>query len=194
MNISKNCLTIRDALPDDAEQLCIWWNDGKVMANAGFPKGLNLTADEIRKDLATDSDETHRRHVIEFKSKPIGEMNYRNKGNGVAEIGIKICDTAHHGKGLGTMLLSMFIDELFTYYDYKKIILDTNTKNKRAQRVYEKLGFKMVGVRENAWRDQLGEMQSATHYELTKEHWVVRNILYCEQFPRSNKYDPVWIC
>lgn len=171
MNINRNNLTIRNALPEDAKQLSIWWNDGKVMAHAGFPNGLNVTADEIRKDLATDSDETHRRHIIEFENKPIGEMNYQNKGNKVAEIGIKICDTAQQGKGLGTLLLSMFIDELFTCYGYEKIILDTNKKNKRAQRVYEKLGFKVVGIRENAWRDQLGEMQSAICYELTKKSW-----------------------
>ena len=36
MNISKNSLTIRNALPDDAKQLSIWRNDGKVMANAGL--------------------------------------------------------------------------------------------------------------------------------------------------------------
>ena len=172
MNISKNGLTIRNAEPSDAEQLCEWWNDGNIMAHAGFPNGLATTVEEIRNSLVTDADETHRRHIIEYNGKPIGEMDYRNKGGNTAEIGIKICDTTLQEKGLGTMLLSMFIDALF-HRGYDRIIVDTNTKNKRAQHVYEsKLGFRMVRVQENSWRDQLGELQSAIDYELTKDHWL----------------------
>jgi len=173
MNLSKNNLTIRNAMPSDAAQLCTWWNDGRIMAHAGFPNGLGTTADEIARSLATDNDETHRRHVLELDGKPIGEMNYRNKGGGIAEIGIKICDFTLHEQGLGTKFLTMFIDALFTYYGYDKIILDTNVKNTRAQHVYEnKLGFKRVQVNENAWQDQLGEMQSAIDYELAKKDWT----------------------
>ncbi len=172
MLVKHKDLTIRNAASADAEQLCTWWNDGQIMAHAGFPNGINTTADEIRKSLVNDTDETHRRHIIELKGKAIGEMNYRNKGNGVAEIGIKICDFTEQDKGLGTILLSMFIDALFGIYYYKKIILDTNTKNKRAQYVYEKkLGFKALGVREQSWYDQLGEIQNSIDYELTKEDW-----------------------
>jgi len=145
------------------------------MAHAGFPNGLNETPEKIRESLATDNDETHRRHIIELNGEPIGEMNYRNKNNEIAEIGIKICDFSEQNKGYGTILLSMFIDALFTYYGYTKIILDTNVNNKRAQRVYgEKLKFHCVGVRENSWRNQLGELQSSVDYELTKENWIAR--------------------
>jgi len=34
-------------------------------------------------------------HIIEIDSEPIGEMNYRNLGNNMCEIGIKICDSIH---------------------------------------------------------------------------------------------------
>jgi len=172
MNITQGNLTIRNAKPSDAEQLCIWWNDGKIMSHAGFPNGLNEQPAKIRESLAKDSDETRRRHIIENNGTPIGEMNYSNKGEGVAQIGIKICDFTQQEKGLGTTLLIMFIDALFSHYGYYKIILDTNTKNKRAQHVYEnKLGFKRVKVRENSWVDQLGEPQSYIDYELLKEDW-----------------------
>ncbi|MCL2227935.1 MAG: GNAT family N-acetyltransferase [Oscillospiraceae bacterium] len=172
MNLIQGNLTIRNARLSDAEQLCVWWNDGKIMAHAGFPNGLNEHPEKIRESLAKDSDETHRRHVIENNGTPIGEMNYRNKGEGVAEIGIKICDFTQQEKGLGTNLFAMFIDALFSYYRYNRIILDTNVKNIRAQHVYEKkLGFTHVRMRENSWTDQLGEPQSAIDYELTKADW-----------------------
>ena len=70
-------LTIRNAVSADAEQLCAWWNDGKVMAHAGFPNGVGCTPEEIRESLASDRDESHRRHIIELDGTPIGEMNYR---------------------------------------------------------------------------------------------------------------------
>lgn len=40
---------------------------------------------------------------------------------------------------------------MFSNYGYKKIILDTNLNNTRAQHVYEKLGFKKVRVKIRAW-------------------------------------------
>ena len=173
MNLTKGNIVIRNAMASDAAQLCQWWNDGRVMAHAGFPNGINTTPEIVRTDIATDSDERGRRHIIELDGKPIGEMNYRNTGNGVAEIGIKICDTNQQEKGLGTTILSMFIDALFVYHGYEKVILDTNVKNTRAQHVYEnKIGFKVVRRNENAWQDQLGEWQSSIDYELTKTDWI----------------------
>jgi len=172
MNITQGNLTIRNAIESDAEQLCIWWNDGKIMAHAGFPNGLNETPEKVRESITKNSDETFRLHIIENNGIPIGEMNYHNNGDGVAQIGIKICDFTLQEKGLGTTLLIMFIDALFSQYGYNKIILDTNVKNERAQHVYEnKVGFKRVRVNENCWIDQLGEPQSAIDYELLKEDW-----------------------
>jgi len=168
MHITEGSLTIRDAAPEDAPQLCAWWNDGKVMAHAGFPNGLGTTERGIRESLQKDTDED-RRLVIELDGKPIGEMNYRTKGEKTAEIGIKICDPSKQDRGLGTMLLTMLINALFGEYGYERIVLDTNVNNLRAQHVYEKLGFRRAGVRTNAWRDQLGSWQSAMDYELKKE-------------------------
>ena len=204
MNLIKGNLTIRNAMLSDAEQLCTWWNDGKIMAHAGFPNGLNTSAAEIRESLATDSDGRHRRHIIELNGKPIGEMNYRDKKDGIAEIGIKICDFSNHEKGMGTDLLRVFIDALFTHFGYEKVILDTNVENKRAQHVYEqKLGFKRLRVNKNSWTDQLGVPQSSIDYEIHKTDWLILNPdvpssyrfnpLYENRFPRSNKYNPGWI-
>ncbi|MDR3310707.1 MAG: GNAT family N-acetyltransferase [Oscillospiraceae bacterium] len=176
MFLRNGSLTIRNAEPSDAEQLCAWWNDGAVMAHAGFPNGLGETPEHIRESLLTDTDDARRRHIIELRGKPVGEMSFKNLGGGTAEIGIKICDPAEQNKGYGATLLAMFTDALFGRFGYGKIVLDTNLKNERAQHVYEKkLGFTRLRVRENSWRDQLGELQSAVDYELTKETWQNTN-------------------
>ena len=141
------------------------------MAHAGFPNGLYTCADEIEKQIETDSDNTKRHLIIEKEGVSIGEMSYHNLGNDIVEIGIKICNPDYQEKGLGHIILSMLIRELFNQ-GYEKIKLDTNLKNERAQHVYEKLGFSKIGVRENCWRDQLGNLQSAVDYELVKESFV----------------------
>jgi len=98
-------------------------------------------------------------------------MNYRNK-DGAAELGIKICDFSAQEKGYGTKLLTVFIDALFRYHGYEKMILDTNVKNERAQHVYEKkLGFCRLGIETDAWRDQLGALNSMVNFEMSKSDW-----------------------
>jgi len=151
-------------------QLAAWWNDGSVMAHAGFPMGLNTTAEDIEKQISNDNDDTKRRLIIEYQSCSIGEMSYYNKGNQTVEIGIKICNPNYQEKGLGRVILSMLIKRLFSL-GYQKIILDTNTKNSRAQHVYELLGFQKIRVNENSWTNQVGEIQSSIDYELVPENF-----------------------
>lgn len=163
-------ITIRNAEKADCPQLAAWWNDGKVMAHAGFPMGLGTTAEKIAESISSDTDDTRRRLILEYENAPIGEMSFRSQGNGVAEIGIKICETTHQEKCIGRKALSLFIQSLFDM-GFSKIILDTNLKNTRAQHVYELLGFQKTGVRIDSWRDQLGSLQSAVDYELTKKQF-----------------------
>ncbi len=168
MYIHHEDIIIRDAVESDSQQLADWWNDGRVMAHAGFPLGLGITPQEIAISLSTDSDDTRRRLIIEHQKKPIGEMNFRNRGNRTAEIGIKICDPSYQEKGLGRTVLSLLIDELFRR-GYARITLDTNLNNTRAQHVYELLGFRKLRVNHYSWTDQLGQLQSSVDYELTAD-------------------------
>lgn len=183
MELEQGKLCIKNAEKEDCRQLVSWWNDGAVMAHAGFPNGLGTNEEKVQKQIAADSDDTRRHLVIWYDGNRIGEMSYANLGdsleetgedtieNRTADIGIKICNSTFQEKGLGKIVLSMLIRELFSR-GYTKIVLDTNLKNKRAQHVYERLGFQKVNIRMDAWIDQVGEKQSVVDYELTKEHFV----------------------
>lgn len=154
-------LTLRQAEAADAKQLAAWWNDGAVMAHAGFPNGLGTTEEEVIEGLDSG------RMVIEESDRLIGECNYRNLVDGVAEIGIKICETDCQNRGVGRKVLSMMIGWLFSN-GYSKIVLDTNLTNTRAQHVYESLGFRKVQTNIDSWKDQLGRVQSSVDYELVE--------------------------
>lgn len=129
-------LTIRNAAVEDADLLSSWWNDGTIMAHAGFPNGTGETADEIAENLKKDTDED-RHLIIELDKRPVGEMSYGRESADTVEIGIKICDSSEQDKGYGKILLSMLIFSLFNDRGYKKIILDTNVNNKRAKMYQE---------------------------------------------------------
>ena len=170
MLIEHEDIRIRDAEDDDAAQLCLWWNDGTVMAHAGFPLGLGTTKENILQKL--HSGDGNHRHMILYAGTAIGEMNYREVDVGVCEIGIKICDASMQNRGLGRKFLRMFIGALFDA-GYEKIVLDTNLENTRAQHVYESIGFRCVRIRRNAWNNQLGVPQSSVDYELKKGELTV---------------------
>ena len=167
MNLCLHELRIRNAGPGDAGQLAAWWNDGAVMAHAGFPLGLGTSPEAVAAQLESDTDDTRRRLILESDGRPVGEMSYRILENGDAEIGIKICEAAYQERGLGRAALRLLIRALLDR-GCGRIVLDTNLNNKRAQHVYELLGFRKTGVRYDSWRDQLGKMQSAVDYELTE--------------------------
>lgn len=165
MHIKYDSLTIRDAVAADAAQLTVWWNDGAVMAHAGFPLGLGTTVEKVIAGLGNG------RLVLEENERLIGEACYRKVGEGIAEIGIKICETDCQNRGLGRIILSMLISCLFDQ-GFEKIVLDTNLTNLRAQHVYESLGFQKLRVNIDSWTDQLGNKQSAVDYELTEDNFI----------------------
>ena len=174
MYLKKGNLVIRNATTDDAQILCNWWNDGKVMAHAGFPNGIGTTEQTISDIIKIDTDR-NRRLILEIDDISVGEMNYKTVAENIAQIGIKICNFNQQDKGFGTQFLKMLIGFLFNQMGYEKIILDTNLKNVRAQHVYEKIGFRKVAVNIDSWKNQLGELQSSIDYELTREDYFNNN-------------------
>jgi RimJ/RimL family protein N-acetyltransferase len=170
MHLVNNNLVIRTATLDDANILCQWWNDGKVMAHAGFPNGLGTTVDNIEELLSYDT--SSRRFILEIDSIPVGEMNYSKVGEQIAEIGIKICDFTQQERGHGTKFIKVLINYLFYEAGFNKIILDTNANNKRAQHVYENIGFKKLATNNDAFKNQLGDLQSLIDYELNKSDYI----------------------
>ena len=164
-NIQYENLTISQAQAADAKQLAAWWNDGTVMAHAGFPNGVGTTEAEVAKGLGKGC------MVIQEGDRLIGECNYREVEDGTAEIGIKICETDCQNRGVGRKILSLLIGWLFRN-GYSKIVLDTNLKNTRAQHVYESLGFRKARTNIDAWKDQVGQLQSSVDYELVEKDFI----------------------
>jgi hypothetical protein len=93
-------------------------------------------------------------------------MSFRVKRTNCYEIGIKICDSNLQNKGIGTRALILLIEYLFYELKAVRIELDTMIENKRAQKVYERIGFVKTKTNYNNWTDQLGQLRSSVDFAL----------------------------
>lgn len=156
---------IRRATVADAPLLAAWWNDGRLMAHAGFPNGTGQTAEQIAQDLRTDPHRKRQRFILEQNHKPVGEMVCMYRDGQTAEIGIKICVEAQN-QGLGPCYLTMLCGWLFSH-GTEKIIVTTDRENHRAQHVYERLGFRRTAALPDAFKDPQGILHTSLCYNLT---------------------------
>ena len=172
MKITFDNVVIRSATLGDALTLNRWWNDGKVMEHAGFPKGLGQTLEETKKSIISwqnRSDGTL--FIIEIENEKVGECNYYLEGH-IAYPGWKICEAGYQNQGYGPQIILHLFDFLFKEAKAQKIIWDTMVENERAIYVYEeKIKGKKLGTRQNCWTDQAGRLRSAIDYQLTQEEF-----------------------
>lgn len=170
MNLEYKDLKIRKASLEDAGILLDWWNDGSVMAYAGYPDGKKTKEVIIRHYI--DHDTKHYRHIIEYKGKAIGEINYRDTNDTQASLSIMIAKEDLQNKGLGKIILSLFIDVLFKDYGFKKINIETYKSNPRSIHVAESLGFKKFREFENNRHDTRGKPLSTIEYQLVEDDFI----------------------
>lgn len=176
MRIENENIVIRSVRLEDAAQLNRWWNDGQVMAHAGFPRGVGQTLQETEKSIRAWEGSLNQRCIIEIDGKAVGELSYRLKGDGAAYPGWKLCDPDYQNQGYGPKIIKMLFNFLFTDQRIKtqspidRIVWDTLLENERAQHVYEKkLKAKKTGIKQAIWRDQEGNWRSAVFYEMSRE-------------------------
>ena len=172
MELEYENIRIRNAAVTDASLLAQWWNDGSIMAHAGFPNGVGTTPEKVAGQIRKETDTTLRRYMILLNEERIGELVHRQINPRVCEIGIKLCRSDLQNRGYGKKNLSLFISGLFDCLGYEQIQLDTDLENTRAQHVYECLGFQKLSVNRDSWVDQLGRSRSSVDYGLTRESFI----------------------
>lgn len=164
-------LTVRRASLNDAPLLAAWWNDGRLMAHAGFPQGTGQTAAQVEAELRDDAGRRRCRLILEKGRSPVGEMIcFATEENGTMGIGIKI-GVEHQNQGLGKQYLSMVVAALFAS-GCQKVVLDTDSENRRAQHVYETLGFRRGLICPDAFQDPAGHMHTAVNYSLIPTDFI----------------------
>lgn len=173
---------IRQLELGDEEFLYKWWNNGDMMAHAGFQFGTLQSKEAIRRSIHNEIENSNpfsqsKRFIICKKEnlQPIGEMNYVDWSarNQKCEFGIKICELSEQEKGYGQDALSHFIDFLFRHLNLNKIELTSMIDNKRAHNLYRKLGFNEIGViRKGYFDSRTGDFSDVMYMDLLKDEWI----------------------
>jgi RimJ/RimL family protein N-acetyltransferase len=89
----------------------------------------------------------------------------------VGRIGILIGDKEKWGRGWGTEAVEAFVQFLFTQKGIDRIELDTAHFNQRAQRCFEKCGFRRCRAPEN-YQQILGDPTPKVWMELSRANWT----------------------
>lgn len=101
--------------------------------------------------------------VIEYKSKPVGQLNVANILRGSvssATIGYWVSSSVA-GKGIMPIAVALCIDQLFDQEQLHRVEIDIRPENAASLRVVEKLGLRQEGLKQRfihidgAWRDHL---------------------------------------
>ncbi len=139
----KGEITIKETTESDLENIMSLWNNGEVMFFVGFPDGLGITLEKLKKWLEGAIKKPERCHYSIYAEGIgyCGETFYdADVEHDLASLDIKLLPQAQ-GKGIAAKSLSFVIDKAFTDGNVNRVYVEPCSENRKAWALYEKLGF-----------------------------------------------------
>ena len=135
--------------PDDAEIYTKWLNNTEIVQYLSLRNSMVSIAGETEYIENFSNKDFHLCIVKQENDELIGNigLNEIDYKNGTAELGIFIGEKENLGKGYGTEAIKLLVDYAFNELRLHSIYLRTYDFNERAQKSYEKCGFKEFGRR-----------------------------------------------
>ncbi|MFD1205518.1 GNAT family N-acetyltransferase [Sporosarcina contaminans] len=155
MFLQNGRLAIRELIEEDKQLMVKWLSDPEVLQ---YYEGRDRPADlaQVEEDFFGEAGD-ELRCLILYEKNPIGYVQFYPIGDEEREIygyfdalntiyGMDqfIGEVSYWNKGIGTQLVEMVVNYLFTDRKADRIVMDPQTWNERAIRCYEKSGFKKV--------------------------------------------------
>jgi RimJ/RimL family protein N-acetyltransferase len=149
-------VTLRGLELEDAKEILLHFNDLEIRRYLGHPYPVAKEEEEqwIRNTWESRRKETEFIYGIELNEgqKLIGTVGLHSVStiHRSTELGIAIWNKKYWGQGLGTETLHLILDFGFNTLNLHSIFLTVIEGNERAQRAYEKVGFRKIGWRRHA--------------------------------------------
>ncbi len=155
MFLQNGRLAIRELIEEDKQLMVKWLSDPEVLQ---YYEGRDRPADlaQVEEDFFGEAGDESRCLIL-YEKNPIGYVQFYPIGDEEREIygyfdalntiyGMDqfIGEVSYWNKGIGTQLVEMVVNYLFTDRKADRIVMDPQTWNERAIRCYEKSGFKKV--------------------------------------------------
>lgn len=158
---------LRSAHPDDAAEMVRFLLDvcGETEFLLAYPEERqNLTIERERAfltNIAEDDNELMLTAWVDGQLAGVANINFstRLKMRHRASVAISI-RRAYWNLGLGTALLNALVDAAKARPEVRQVELEFIEGNRRAQALYEKVGFRVVGVHPDAFMLKDGTMRN----------------------------------
>lgn len=145
-----------------------WW--------AGY--SLPTSHDAVKGSFRSRFIESHGKDGDYFVVSPLGSTEFigttwlwnKDSRLGGLELSVFMHDPARWGTGLGTDAINATLDYAFGSTDVEKIWLATLSVNERAQRSFEKAGFRRDGAVRSYTRSR-GDVQDAVLMSILRDEW-----------------------
>jgi RimJ/RimL family protein N-acetyltransferase len=127
-----------------------WMNDPEVTRGLGQSGPFTREMEEAWYERASTSTNGVSFTIYELESlRPIGTAGLGdiNRRQASATFGISIGEKSLWNRGYGTEATRLTLDYAFNVLDLKNVMLAVYSFNPRAQRAYEKAGFRTIGRR-----------------------------------------------
>jgi len=170
-------LLISTAIEDDADLFYALWTDPQVMKNVGFPRGLPVTHDELKRTLSGQRrSEFDRLLVVQLKVglQPIGECKLsRPDGNGIAEPDVKLLPQ-YWGQKYGVEVWRAIADYQFAHTDCGIVQATPNVGNMASIKMQEAVGLVRTGEAVHRFPEHMQSYTTSVHhyvYRLNRADW-----------------------
>ncbi len=176
---------LRPAERTDLELFVRWFADAEVTSNLASRAPFSLAMEEQWFQRVTAEQGRSQYHFVICllaDGRAIGTAGFHHVDleNGGAEFGIAIGEKGEWNRGYGTDALNAICDFGFGELRLERIELDVYAGNARAQRSYEKAGFRVEGVMRRA-HFQHGEHVDVVRMALLRDEWLA--------LPRKRSWD-----
>jgi RimJ/RimL family protein N-acetyltransferase len=169
---------LRPAERDDLPLFVKWLNDAEVARHLSVRSPFSQAIEEKWFEQAVAKQGESQYHFVIClieDDRPIGATDLRdiNLEDGRAGFGIIIGEKAEWNKGYGTETLHAICDFGFGQLRLERIELDVYAPNLRAQRSYEKAGFRVEGTLRHGHFAN-GRYLDVIRMALLREEWLSR--------------------